>query len=285
MAQDLKPKFRPVKELFSLPKFSFAFLQQLVAEFLASFIFLFVIFGNVLSNNFTGNAANLSVQSGSAKVAAFLAATGLTYAFGQRSGAHFNPVLTAGLMFAMKMNWIVGLIYLLLQWLAAFAAAGIIIALFPDPPQGPGLDDQLVLGVPNNITSGGYFFYVFLVSTYLVFTYLFFVYDRRPGKITEEMTKRQKAELNEDRLRYLTRQTLIPLIVGFVYGSAIAYNHPWRVLAPCMIAGECGKAWIYCVGGFLGSLAGAIFYMFIWGLTEPSVPASTNPLVPLLDYE
>lgn len=106
-SSELRPKVRPVKEFYEKPKLNLALLQQLVAEFLASFIFIFILGGNTLSNFATGNTS-LGGQDGTNKTAAFLTAIGLTYAFGQKSGAHFNPVLTVGLMFAMRMNWIIG---------------------------------------------------------------------------------------------------------------------------------------------------------------------------------
>lgn len=173
---------------------------------------------------------------------------------------------------------------MLIQWLAGFAAIGILLALFPDPAEG-SLKDQLVLTPPNNVTQAGWFFFQFLVSTFLVFTYLFFVYDRRPKKTEEGMDKREKAQVEEDALRYMTRLNLVPLIMGCVYAAATVYDHPWRALCACMIAQECGAAWVYCVGGFLGAFAGAVFYTFIWGLGQPATKVTTNPIVPPIDFD
>lgn len=102
------PKTREPKEYFALPKFNLVLLKQLLSEFLATFIYVFIIGGNVLTENVNGNTTGQS-QLFSTGMANFLVATGLTYSFGQLSGGHFNPLVTAGLMFALRMNWIVGM--------------------------------------------------------------------------------------------------------------------------------------------------------------------------------
>jgi len=281
----LKPQHRPLKELFSLPDFDFTFVKQLVAEFLASFIFIFIIVGNDLTRVWSGGAT-FGIVNGTNKVCAFLLTSGLTYAFGSLSGAHFNPVITCGLMFAMKMNWIVGIIYIVIQFVAAFAGVGILLALFPVSPTGSlGNSRAVNLVVPPGVTDAGYWFYQLLVSIFIVFIYLFFFYDRRPAKVTDNMSNKEKAELRDSRLMYLIRQSLSPLFVGFAYGMSTAYNTPWRQLSVCLIAQRCGKAWIWNVAGFFGALVGAFLYMVWWGLGQPSTPARTCPYVPLDELE
>lgn len=106
-ASKVLPKTQEPKAYFAIPKFNLHFIIQLVSEFLATFIFNFVILGNVLTQNATGTIGSLA-QLFSFGMATFLTVTALTYSFGQLSGAHFNPILTAGLMFALRMNWVVG---------------------------------------------------------------------------------------------------------------------------------------------------------------------------------
>lgn len=269
-----------------MPTFNWEFGQQLIAEFLASMIFIFVIVGNSLTLVYTGQGTNVGIINATDKIAAFLTATGLTYAFGELGGAHFNPVLTAGLMLSMRMNWIVGIIYLVIQFVAAFASVGLLLAIFPVSPTGSlGNARAVNLRVPPPITDAGYWFYQTLVSIFFVFVYFFFVYDRRPGAFREDMSKKERAELKEERRRYLTRQSLIPLFVGAIYGSTTAYNHPWRQLSVCLIAQQCGKAWIWSVSGFVGAAAAAVLYMFWWQLTQKPTKIATNPAIPIMELD
>lgn len=279
-----KPKFRPFKELIAVPELTWEFGQQLIAEFFASMIFIFILVGNSLTLVWAGQGANFGLNNGTNKIAAFLTSMGLTYAFGELGGAHFNPVLTAGLMVSLRMNWIVGIMYLIIQFVASFAAVGLLLALFPVSPTGSlGNARAVNLRVPPPITDAGYWFYQLLVSIFLVFVYFFFVYDRRPGAFREDMSKKERSELKEERRRYLTRQSLIPLFVGALYGCTTAYNHPWRQLSVCLIAQQCGKAWIWNVSGFLGAIAAAVLYMFWWQLTQKPTKAAINPAVPVME--
>lgn len=101
------PQAQSPKHYFALPKFNFRFFIQLLSEFLATFIFQFVILGSVMTQISVGNPTSLG-QLLTFGIGVFLTITALTYAFGQNSGAHMNPVLTAGLMFSLRMNWIIG---------------------------------------------------------------------------------------------------------------------------------------------------------------------------------
>lgn len=177
--------------------------------------------------------------------------------------------------------------YILLQWLAGFCAIGLLLAFWPEPTAAgfPSIKQQLVVQPIGGINNAGIFFYIFLISTFLVIAYLFFVYDRRPTIIVETMTAREVAKAEEEQLRYYTRQNLTPLFIGFIYGAISVYQHPWRVLCACMIAKQCGAAWAYCVGGFLGAFVGAVLYMLLWGLGQKPTLVSSNPLVPATDID
>jgi aquaporin Z len=56
----------------------------------------------------------------------------MIYAFGETSGAHFNPAVTISFAYAKKFPWKEVPVYILFQVAGAFAASGILLFLFPD---------------------------------------------------------------------------------------------------------------------------------------------------------
>lgn len=250
-----------------MPKFNVQFLRQLTAEFLASFIYIFIVAGTTLNVTWTANQKpTLGQLSSNTNMAAFLTVLAMIFSFGQISGAQMNPVFTAGLMFAMKQNWIVGIIYIVLQFLAAFAALGLLLALFPVSPAGTlGNAKAMNLYIPPPLTEASYWFGLICANIFLVYGFLFMYYDSRPGKVREDMTNKEKYTARKARLRHLIQQTLVPVMMAFVYGFTVVYQHPWRSLASCLIAKDCGIAWVWNVAGFLSSLVAALLWMFING--------------------
>jgi glycerol uptake facilitator-like aquaporin len=163
--------------------------------------------------------------------------------------------------------------------LAATAALGILDALFPMS----NIISKMVVKPPLGETNGGAFFLQFLGATYFIFTYLFFRYDAPNLTITEDMSAVDKKKTKEAQFRFLLRQHLTPFVLGFSYAAATlvgVYLNPWSVLTVCMIAHECGQAWIYCVGGFVGALFGALLFMFLFQFGKPAPKASMNPGLP-----
>jgi len=257
----IKPRFPEKKHLWSLPDLNLNLFRMFLAEFMASFIYIFVVAGNVLTQVYSGNSRQLGLIYGSNQIAAFLVVIAMTYCFGQISGAQMNPVLTVGLMCALKLNWITGICFIILQFAAAFAALGALLALFPVSPTGTlGNATILTLTVPAPLTEASNFFLIIINTIFLVFGFLFFYYDRRPEALREDMGAQEKAEVKKSRFHYLVQQTLAPIMLALVYGFSVIYNHPWRVLSACLIANKCGQAWVWCAGGFLGAILGALIW-------------------------
>ena len=168
--------------------------------------------------------------------------------------------------------------------MASFAALGILDALFPMSD----IIDKMVVSPPLGETSGGAFFLQFLGATYFIFTYLFFRYDAPSLKITDDMSAADKKKAKETQFRFMLRQHLTPFVLGFSYAAATlvgVYLNPWSVLAVCMIAHNCGDAWIYNVGAFVGALFGALLFVFLFQFGKPAPKASLNPILPPLDLD
>ena len=56
----------------------------------------------------------------------------MIYAFGETSGAHFNPAVTIAFAYAKKFAWKEVPKYIIVQILGAFVASGILLFLFPE---------------------------------------------------------------------------------------------------------------------------------------------------------
>lgn len=97
------------------------------SEFLATFIFLFAVETaaiNVARANFTETA----IVVGGAVTG--MAAVAVLAAFGDISGAHFNPAVTFGALIGGKIAPLKALAYVITQLAASTAAAGLIYAAF-----------------------------------------------------------------------------------------------------------------------------------------------------------
>ena len=75
------------------------FLRRLFAEFVGTFIFVFLVAGVALEFNLTGNAVEglrnfAALNQAGCGLASGLTLSFLIYAMGQISGAHFNPCIT-----------------------------------------------------------------------------------------------------------------------------------------------------------------------------------------------
>ena len=56
----------------------------------------------------------------------------MIYAFGETSGAHFNPAVTIAFAYAKKFAWKEVPKYIIVQILGAFVASGVLLFLFPE---------------------------------------------------------------------------------------------------------------------------------------------------------
>lgn len=214
---------------------------RLGAEALGTFLFFFM--------GFSGIAA--AVQLGSEAISALGVAAGFGFgltlaitAFGQISGGHFNPAVTAGLAAARKMPSREVVPYWIAQLVGGFGAVVVMAIVFGssvtdvlDTAPGTGVDDwgALVLEV---------------VATALFVMVILTV-------ATDASAPWQGV--------------MAPLLIGlFIFTAATAvgpssggsYN-PARSLDPVIYNGDFDKIWIYLIGPLAGGvLGGAIWAAF-----------------------
>ncbi|WP_340074012.1 MIP family channel protein [Leptobacterium sp. I13] len=103
-------------------------MKNYIAEFIGTFSMVFCGTGAMTINEITGGEVThvgIAVTWG-------LIVMGMIYAFGDISGAHFNPAVTIAFAFAKKFSWKEVPKYIFVQCLGAITASSILLFLFPE---------------------------------------------------------------------------------------------------------------------------------------------------------
>lgn len=268
-----------------LPRFNRKLIRALVGEFFATFLFMFAICGVGIANPKGG-----PILSG---ICCAFAAVGSIYAFGDLSGAHFNPAVTFGAMIGARMPVAQGIMYWVVQLAATFLVCAILQLLHPAVDVFDGLVVRPGEGVKN--------WQVVLMEAVLTFLLVIVVYgtvlggapkltdhpeptpaDEETGKEPMEPIhpKEHKNVINrilpirineEDTVIVKPTALFAGLAIGFTLGflcylggpvSGGAFN-PARATAPAIIAKEWSGLWRYWVGDLIGALLAAIIFNFL----------------------
>jgi glycerol uptake facilitator-like aquaporin len=281
--------------LTQVPRMDVHTVRTLLAEFIATFTFLFIALGS--------GAMQLAADNKDpvvAGIAVGFAAVAVIYSFGGMSGAHFNPAVTFGSIVGLRMNVVKGVMYMAMQLLAAFAATGLLMYLYPNMD----LANQLTLAPTASIGRA------VLIEAIMTFFLVMTIYATALGKAPTVSKKRELEEesaaeheaLNRDALleagagagsskeARLTREVLdeepaeagtydpnkpfAGLAIGLMLGtlcyvggqlSGGAFN-PARATAPAVLARNWGDLWIYWLGDFVGAaLAGTLYNVVLSG--------------------
>ena len=129
----------------------FELLRASVGEFFATFFFIGAVLAAII------NAGRLASSQGdlggtgavAVGLAVAFAGTATCWAFGDISGAMFNPAITFGFLIVGKMTPLRGLCYMVAQFAGAVAAAGIMYLVFPANLEGyPSVSALISLSVP-----------------------------------------------------------------------------------------------------------------------------------------
>lgn len=268
------------------PKINIGTFKCLMAEFVATFTFLFIAMAAGCTQMASG-AGSPSLGG----IAVAFAAVAVIYSFGGLSGAHFNPAVTFGSIIGLRMNIFKGLMYMAVQLLAAFAATGILAWLYPE------LDifASLTLSPPEKVSNARAIVIEIIMSFFLVMT----IYATALGKAP---TVRQRADRTEEEEgksvalksqeegssleakatiehaeepaeggTYDPNKPFAGLAIGLMLGtlcyvgeavSGGAFN-PARATAPAVLSGRFSRLWVYWVGDFVGAAFAALLYNFV----------------------
>src|SRR3989442_8760753 len=102
-------------------------MKRYLAEFFGTFALVFAGTGAIVINH----ASNGAISHAGIALTFGLIVLAMIYAFGDVSGAHLNPAVSTGFAVARRFPWREVPPYVLAQVLGAFAASGLLRALFP----------------------------------------------------------------------------------------------------------------------------------------------------------
>jgi aquaporin Z len=244
--------------------------RRLTAEFLGTF---WLVFGGcgaaVLASSFvpTKSAGGPPVNIGYVGVALAFGLTVLTgvYAFGHISGGHFNPAVTIGAWIGKRHESKAVLPYIVVQLVAAIAAAAVLAAIAKG---APGFDLKASGFAANgfaNHSPGSYDWQAAFIIEIVCTAFFVLV-------ILGATSKRAPAGLAG--LAIGLSLTLIHLISIPVTNTSV---NPARSLGPAVFVGGWAlqQLWMFFVAPIIGAILGAFIYSFMSG--EATIMTSAQP--------
>ena len=202
-------------------------MKKWLAEFLGTFALVFAGTGAIVIDAFSGGAishAGVALTFG-------LVVLAMIHTFGDVSGAHLNPAVTAAFAAAGRFDWREVPGYLTSQVTGAFAASGLLRLLFPG--------DHTHLGATLPADGWGQSFVMEVVLTaILMLTILSVSTGAKEKGITAGIAIGGVIALEA-------------MFAGPVCGASM---NPARSLAPALVSGFTGHLWLYLTAPVLGAL-------------------------------
>ena len=201
-------------------------MKKLLAEFLGTFALVFAGTGAIVINH----ASNGTITHGGIALTFGLIVLAMIYTFGDVSGAHLNPAVTAAFAAAGRFPWKELPGYLLAQIAGAVAASALLHVLFPDDP-------TLGATLPAGSASQS-----FILETTLSFLLMLVILSVSTGAKEKGITAG------------IAIGGVIGLEAMFAGPICGASMNPARSLAPALVSGHFEHLWIYLAAPLLGAL-------------------------------
>ncbi len=201
-------------------------MKKLFAEFLGTFALVFAGTGAIVIDRVSDGAighAGIALTFG-------LVVTAMIYALGDESGAHLNPAVTTAFAAAGRFAWREVPAYIAAQVLGAFAASGLLRALFP---ASATLGATLPAGAPMQS---------FILEIVLTFLLMFVILSVSTGAKEKGITAG------------IAIGAVIALEAMFAGPICGASMNPARSLAPAIVSGHLEHLWLYLAAPVLGAL-------------------------------
>jgi aquaporin NIP len=201
-------------------------MKRLVAEFFGTFGLVFAGTGAIVS----GNASHGAVTHAGVAVTFGLIVLAMIYTFGDISGAHLNPAVSAAFVVARRFAPKAFPGYVLAQVAGAFAASLLLRLLFP-------ADEKLGATLPSGSASQSFIFEVVL-SFLLMLVILSVSTGSKEKGITAGIAIGATIGLEA-------------MFAGPICGASM---NPARSLAPAIVSGHVESLWLYLVAPVIGTV-------------------------------
>ncbi len=202
-------------------------MKKYYAEIIGTFAMIFCGCGAIAVNEIT----NGSITHVGVAITWGLIVMAMIYAFGEISGAHFNPAVTFGFAYTKKFPWKEVPKYILSQAIGAFLACFILWFLFPE-------SDTLGSSLP---ADGFEPYKAFVLELILTFFLMVTIINVSTG--SKEI----------GTMAAIAVGGVILLEAMFAGPMTKASMNPIRSLAPAIISGNLQHLWLYLTAPFIGA--------------------------------
>lgn len=207
-------------------------MKKYIAELIGTFTMIFCGCGAMTVNEITGG----SISHVGVAITWGLVVMSMIYAFGEISGAHFNPAVTFGFAYAKKFPWKDVPKYFIAQAIGAFLAIFILWFLFPESE---------TLG--STFPAEGFEPYkAFVFEILLTFFLMVVIINVSTG--SKEI----------GTMAAIAVGSIILLEAMFAGPMTKASMNPIRSLAPAIISGNLQHLWLYLTAPFIGAFLAVI---------------------------
>jgi aquaporin Z len=201
-------------------------MKKLVAEFIGTFALVFAGTGAIVIDQVSGGA----IGHGGIAITFGLIVLAMIYTFGDVSGAHLNPAVTAAFAASRRFPWSSVPAYVGAQFLGAISASALLRVLFPT-------HETLGATLP-----AGTAMQSFVLETVLTFLLMLVILSVSTGAKEKGITAG------------IAIGAVIALEAMFAGPICGASMNPARSLAPALVSGKLASVWIYVAGPMLGAL-------------------------------
>lgn len=214
-------------------------MKKYIAETIGTFAMVFCGCGAMTINEIT----NGSITHVGVAITWGLIVMSMIYAFGEISGAHFNPAVTFGFAYAKKFPWNEVPKYIIAQTIGAFLACFILWFLFPD-------SETLGSTFPAEGFDPLKAFVLELILTY--FLMIVIINVSTGSKETGTMAA-------------IAVGSVILLEAMFAGPMTKASMNPIRSLAPALVSGNLQHLWLYLTAPFVGAFLAIVSHSLVKG--------------------
>ncbi|MFA6521101.1 MAG: aquaporin [Candidatus Gracilibacteria bacterium] len=213
--------------------------QKYVAEFIATFAFVFICAGAALANWQTGGALGAFGMA----AASGLMLTAMYYGIYKISGGHLNPAVTIALFATGHIKAAVAGGYIVAQLLGSTLAALFLKIIFADVSPKFYLGD---VAVSSGVSPWMAILIEAVLAFMLVWTYFATIVD-----------KKQESQLGGVMIGIVLAVSI--MIAGHLTSGAL---NPARSFGPALISSHWENHYVYWVGPIVGALMAAFVYSF-----------------------